>query len=51
MMLTLERVGDQRPIEDILNIPRPSELDDWDLYQKYESELIKQKKGDKACLD
>ncbi|CAF3618629.1 unnamed protein product [Fusarium graminearum] len=39
MMLTLERVSDQRPIEDILNIPRPSEIDDWNLYQKYESEL------------
>ncbi|KAH7188442.1 PUA-like domain-containing protein [Fusarium flagelliforme] len=51
MMLTLERVSDQQPIEDVLNIPRPSELDDWDLYQKYESELIKQKRGDKASLD
>ncbi|PTD10688.1 hypothetical protein FCULG_00008033, partial [Fusarium culmorum] len=51
MMLTLERVSDQRPIEDILNIPRPSEIDDWNLYQKYESELVKQKKGAKAFLD
>ncbi|RBR10852.1 uncharacterized protein FIESC28_09285 [Fusarium coffeatum] len=51
MMLTLERVSDQQPIEDVLNIPRPSELDDWDLYQKYESELIKQKRGSKAFLD
>jgi hypothetical protein len=51
MMLTLERVSDQRPIEDILNIPRPSEVDDWNLYQKYESELVKQKKGAKAFLD
>ncbi|RGP68255.1 hypothetical protein FLONG3_8226 [Fusarium longipes] len=51
MMLTLERVSDQPPLEDILNIPRPSEIDDWNLYQKYEGETVKQKKGDKAFLD
>ncbi|KAF4991173.1 hypothetical protein FGRMN_7978 [Fusarium graminum] len=51
MMLTLERVGEQRPIEDILNIPRPSEMDDWTLYEKYESEAMKQYKGGQAFLD
>ncbi|KAM0562236.1 hypothetical protein ACHAPJ_002681 [Fusarium lateritium] len=51
MILTLERVGGQPPIEDILHIPRPSEMDDWELYERFESEKIKQKKGDKAFID
>ncbi|EMT63972.1 PUA-like domain-containing protein [Fusarium oxysporum II5] len=51
MMLTLERVEDQKPIEDILHIPRPSEMDDWELYEKYEGEAIKKHKGNKALLD
>ncbi|KAF4968269.1 hypothetical protein FSARC_4360 [Fusarium sarcochroum] len=51
MILTLERVGGQQPIEDILHIPRPSEMDDWELYERFEGEKIKQKKGDKAFID
>jgi hypothetical protein len=51
MMLTLERVEDQVPIEDILHVPRPSEMDDWELYEKFEGEAIKKHKGNKALLD
>ncbi|KAG5658752.1 hypothetical protein KAF25_007305 [Fusarium avenaceum] len=50
MKLTLERVGEQRPIEDILHIPRPSEMDDWELYQKHEGEAIRQTKGYNAFI-
>ncbi|KAF5016181.1 hypothetical protein F66182_12219 [Fusarium sp. NRRL 66182] len=51
MTLILERVSGQPPIEDILHIPRPSETDDWELFEKFENEAIKQKKGDKGLLD
>lgn len=50
MKLTLERVGEQRPIEDILHIPRPSEMDDWELYQKHEGEAVRQTKGYNAFI-
>lgn len=46
MRLTLERLSGQTPIEEILHIPRPSQLDDWSLYEKLERERIKQTEGD-----
>ncbi|CAM1505325.1 Fc.00g109620.m01.CDS01 [Cosmosporella sp. VM-42] len=49
--LTLERVADQRPIDQVLKIPRPSDLDDWNLFQKFESNVIKAKKGDRGLLE
>ncbi|KAM5375905.1 hypothetical protein ACJZ2D_005695 [Fusarium nematophilum] len=51
MILTLEREGGQPPVDDIIHIPRPSELDDWELFQRYEGELIKQKQGEGEFLD
>ncbi|KAK7717636.1 hypothetical protein SLS64_003131 [Diaporthe eres] len=46
MRLILERVPGQTPIDEILHIPRPSQLDDWILYEKLERERIKQTEGD-----
>ncbi|RYO87798.1 hypothetical protein DL764_008820 [Monosporascus ibericus] len=34
--LMLERVADQKSIEDIMGIPKPSQLDDWKLFEKLE---------------
>lgn len=46
MRLILERLPGQIPIDEILHIPRPSQLDDWSLYEKLERERIKQTEGD-----
>ncbi|KAK7430053.1 hypothetical protein QQZ08_003444 [Neonectria magnoliae] len=51
VVLTLERVKDQLPVEDILKIPRPSQLDDWKMFETYEGETIKQIKGQQGFLD
>ncbi|KAF5007308.1 hypothetical protein FDECE_6354 [Fusarium decemcellulare] len=50
MVLTLERVRGQRPIEDLLHIPRPSEVDDWALFEKYECEMVKREQGYQGFL-
>lgn len=46
MRLILERKPGQRPMDQVLHIPRPSQLDDWSLYEKFEKERIKQTEGD-----
>lgn len=46
MRLILERMPGQTPMDEILHIPRPSQLDDWSLYEKLERERIKQTEGD-----
>lgn len=46
MRLILERLPGQTAIDEILHIPRPSQLDDWSLYEKLERERIKQTEGD-----
>lgn len=51
MRLTLERVVGQTPIDEILHIPRPSQLDDWRLYEKLEKGRIKQTEGDARLTD
>lgn len=51
MTLKLTRVTNQRPIADLVKIPRPSELDEWHLYKKHEGEMIKQKRGDRGFLE
>lgn len=33
-------------MDEILHIPKPSQLDDWSLYEKLERERIKQTEGD-----
>ncbi|KAH9900587.1 PUA-like domain-containing protein [Xylariomycetidae sp. FL2044] len=49
--LTLERLADQARIEDIRNIPKPSQLDDWNLYEKLEGDKIKLLKGEASYLE
>ncbi|KPM41515.1 hypothetical protein AK830_g5019 [Neonectria ditissima] len=51
VVLTLERVRDQVPVENILKIPRPSQLDDWKMFETYEGETIKQIKGQQGFLN
>lgn len=51
MRLTLQRVAGQTPIDEISHIPRPSQLDDWRLYEKLERERIKQTEGDARLTD
>lgn len=51
MVLLLERVKGQRPIQDVVQVPQPSQLDDWNLYEKHEGEMTKQTSGDRGFLD
>lgn len=51
VVLTLDRVPGQRPMKGIMKIPRPSQLDDWHLYEKYEAEMVKQNRGDERFLN
>jgi hypothetical protein len=44
--LTLERVANQKAIEELGRIPKPSQLDDWKLYAKLEGDKIKLTEGD-----
>ncbi|KAI3401275.1 hypothetical protein diail_11981 [Diaporthe ilicicola] len=46
MRLILERTPGQTPMNEILRIPKPSQLDDWGLYEKLRKERIKQTEGD-----
>jgi hypothetical protein len=46
--VTLERVKDQRSLEEICRIPRPSQMDDYVMYKKMECEIIKQKFGEQG---
>lgn len=45
LRLTLERFPNQKPMNDILNIPKPSQLDDWNLYEKLERTRIRKTEG------
>ncbi|RYO90614.1 hypothetical protein DL766_008184 [Monosporascus sp. MC13-8B] len=49
--LTLERLADQKPIEDITGIPKPSQLDDWKLFEKLEGDKIKSTQGEASYLE
>lgn len=49
--LTLERVAGQKPIEDVARVPKPSQLDDWYLFEKLEGDKIKQKLGEVGYLE
>ncbi|KAI0145708.1 hypothetical protein F4776DRAFT_607617 [Hypoxylon sp. NC0597] len=50
--LTLERVPDQKmSLEDLKGIPRPSQLDDWNLYEKLEGDKIKLLQGEASYLE
>ncbi|KAI1212932.1 PUA-like domain-containing protein [Annulohypoxylon truncatum] len=50
--LTLERMPDQKKsLEEIRKIPRPSQLDDWNLYEKLEGDKIKLLQGETTYLE
>ncbi|PHH91083.1 hypothetical protein CDD83_1711 [Cordyceps sp. RAO-2017] len=51
VVLTLERLPGQRPLHEMAAIPRPSQLDDWQLFEKYEGEMIRQKRGEQGFLE
>jgi hypothetical protein len=51
LVLTLERVARQRPFEDIRNIPKPSQLDDWTLFDKLEGDKVKLLQGEPSYLE
>jgi hypothetical protein len=45
-VITLERLGGQRSINEIRTIPAPSQLDDWLLYNKLMGDDIRAREGD-----
>ncbi|KAI1457595.1 PUA-like domain-containing protein [Annulohypoxylon moriforme] len=50
--LTLERSPDQKKsLDEIRKIPRPSQLDDWNLYEKLEGDKIKLLQGETTYLE
>ena len=49
--LTLERVSDQKPMDILRRIPRPSQLDDWNLYEKLEGDKIRLTGGDARFME
>lgn len=38
-------------MDDIGMIPLPSQLDDWHLFERYEGEMIRQRRGSQGYLD
>lgn len=45
LRLALERLPKQIPVEQITPIPRPSQLDEWHLYEQLERDRIRQVEG------
>ncbi|RDA83538.1 hypothetical protein CP532_4480 [Ophiocordyceps camponoti-leonardi (nom. inval.)] len=51
LVLTLQRAPEQRPMQKMALIPLPSQLDDWRLFQKYEGDMIRQKRGEQGFVE
>ncbi|KAL7923943.1 hypothetical protein ACQKWADRAFT_311735 [Trichoderma austrokoningii] len=51
IVVTLERVAGQPSMADLAKVPRPSQTDDWVLFEKYEGEMIRQNHGEQSFLD
>ncbi|KAL0932012.1 uncharacterized protein CTRU02_212965 [Colletotrichum truncatum] len=49
--LLLERVAGQKALEQVQQVPRPSQMDDWEAFKKVEAEMVRQRKGDDGLLD
>ncbi|KAI0187663.1 hypothetical protein EV127DRAFT_435694 [Xylaria flabelliformis] len=49
--LTLERAADQRPFNEIHKVPKPSQLDDWALYEKLEGDKVRLLQGESNYLE
>lgn len=45
LKVVLQRLPGQKPMREVLETPKPSQLDDWALYEKLEEEAIKQREG------
>ncbi|KAI6293723.1 hypothetical protein MCOR07_005857 [Pyricularia oryzae] len=41
LALVLERVPEQMPLEELRTIPKPSQLDDWKVYESFEADRLK----------
>lgn len=46
LRLTLERLSGQKPMNNIIDIPKPSQLDDWKLYEELESTRVRETEGE-----
>ncbi|KAL6910642.1 hypothetical protein GGI43DRAFT_427205 [Trichoderma evansii] len=51
IIVTLERVAGQPSMADLAKVPRPSQMDDWLLFEKLEGEMIRQNHGEQSFLD
>lgn len=51
LSLALERVEGQTPMHDLTAIPKPSQVDDWKLYEKHEGEMIRSRFGEGEFLE
>ncbi|KAJ2995967.1 hypothetical protein NUW58_g1130 [Xylaria curta] len=49
--LTLERATNQRSFNDIRKVPKPSQLDDWNLYEKLEGDKVRWLQGESSYLE
>ncbi|KAF6820995.1 hypothetical protein CSOJ01_00430 [Colletotrichum sojae] len=49
--LLIERVGGQRAMEHVQQVPRPSQMDDWQTFKKLEADIVRQRMGDNGLLD
>ena len=51
MEVTLKRLDGQTAMEQMKRIPKPSQLDDWNFYEKIEAEEVKNIEGDAAFVE
>ncbi|KAG7131686.1 hypothetical protein HYQ45_009827 [Verticillium longisporum] len=49
--LTLERLPGQTPMAEVLAVPRPSQLDDWALYETCEAETTRRRMGPRSFME
>ncbi|KAM3514653.1 hypothetical protein MY11210_001759 [Beauveria gryllotalpidicola] len=51
VVITLERVPGQKPMEEIVQVPRPSQMDEWLIFEKFEGEMVKKRQGNEAFTE
>ncbi|KUI54443.1 hypothetical protein VP1G_01721 [Cytospora mali] len=51
LRVVLERLPRQKPMKEVLRVPKPSQLDDWTLYEQLEKERIEQREGAVRFMD
>ncbi|PQK12119.1 hypothetical protein BB8028_0003g07370 [Beauveria bassiana] len=51
VVITLERVLGQKPMEELVQVPRPSQMDEWLIFEKYEGEMVKKRQGNEAFTE